>query len=54
MALWTGVAGVFSQAAVEVKLSPALDERAGVLEIAEHIKIELSGHPAHDAELELP
>ena len=30
MALWAGVAGVFSQAAVETKLSPVLDERAGV------------------------
>ena len=30
MALWAGVAGVFSQAAVETKLSPVLDGRAGV------------------------
>ena len=49
-----GLAGVFSQVAVETKLSPVLAGCAGVLEIVEHIKIELSGHPAHDAELELP
>ena len=37
---------------VEAKSSPVLAGCTGVLEIAEHIKIERSAHPAHDAELE--